>query len=146
MDILEKIRKNTIVGDDDCWEWAGGHTGTGRPVIWVDGKAEYVYRVQWILKNGPIPEGLVVRHICNNPGCVNPEHLLIGTSKENAEDAVQSGSIQRGTLHWNARLNDNDVIDIFRLHEAGLTQREIAKRIGCSQTTVNAVLNKRRMV
>lgn len=72
---------------DSCWNWVGP-TRKGYGSIWVDGKNVRVHRASWVLKFGEIPSGLLVLHKCDNPSCVNPDHLYIGTQKDNMKDKV----------------------------------------------------------
>ena len=72
-----------------CWEWQGDLTHNGYGRVKVDGKAKRVHRVMWELRHGPIPDGMVVMHKCDNPKCCNPEHLELGTQRENVADMIQ---------------------------------------------------------
>ncbi len=87
--------------DGECLVFTGTRTpdGYGRVSIENKGKA-YAHRVTWEEHNGPIPDGLVVRHSCDNPPCVNIEHLLIGTHKDNAKDRDERRrGAQSGATH-----------------------------------------------
>lgn len=82
--LLDKTNKT-----DTCWLWDGCHdTKWGHGAIKVDGKMKKVHRVAYELYVGPIPDGLVVRHLCNVSNCVNPAHLMAGTLSENTIDSV----------------------------------------------------------
>lgn len=70
----------------DCWIWKAGTDKDGYGKIYVDGKTIRSHRVSWEIHNGPIPKNMCVLHKCDNPPCVNPEHLFLGTSTDNNRD------------------------------------------------------------
>ncbi len=76
-----------------CWPWrtASGDAVTNYGMVSVDGIAMGTHRIAWTLKNGPIPAGLYVLHKCDNPPCVNPAHLFLGTQKDNMKDMAAKG-------------------------------------------------------
>jgi hypothetical protein len=89
--------------DDGCWEWTArcipvpNHPDQrGHGQIRIDGKAVLTHRFSWELHNGPIPDGLLVLHRCDNRPCVRPDHLFLGTHKDNTLDAMSKG---RMVLH-----------------------------------------------
>ena len=88
--------KVCIGAPDDCWEWitCKDKYGYGRIAYTVSYKNKKVlttHRVSWMLANGDIPEGMCICHTCDNPSCVNPNHLWLGTQKENVNDMVAKG-------------------------------------------------------
>ena len=80
-------------GENDCWPWSGicDEHGYGR-VIFMTSKVK-AHRVSYEMRYGPIPDGLLVRHKCDNPNCVNPNHLELGTQKDNANDMSKRGRL-----------------------------------------------------
>lgn len=75
----------------DCWEWTGSKTLTGYGHLNINAKSIYAHRISYELFNGPIPDGLCVCHSCDNPGCVNPSHLWVGTMADNMHDRDAKG-------------------------------------------------------
>jgi hypothetical protein len=137
MDIQNRIERiatdttryiiDTITG---CWLWQGAKLRSGHGVVKVQSKAKMAYRIFFMFFVGPIAEGLQLHHTCENPACVNPQHLL----------AVTPG--QHARLH--AKLDFQKAAEIRRLyHQEGLTQKDIADRFGVDQTTVSCVVTNR---
>lgn len=79
-------------GAEDCWEW--DRPTFARPKLSVGGREQLASRVVWELEHGPIPAGLLVCHRCDNPSCVRPDHLFLGTVKDNAQDALSKGRLK----------------------------------------------------
>lgn len=124
---------------DGCWVWTGRrHHGYG--VTTVTGRDEGAHRVSYTLAVGPIPDGLGVLHHCDNPPCVRPSHLFVGTQADNNRDMEQKGRAPKvfGEAHWKARLTEEQVRAIRRMRGVGPTA--IARQLGATRSAVRHVL------
>lgn len=118
---------------DECWEWLASTGNGGYGHFRVHDRLWMAHRVVWVLTFGPIPEGLHVCHHCDNPGCVNPYHLFLGTQEDNMQD-----SARKGRQGW--RLSREDIPKIRKLLTQGkLTQREIGELFGVSHGTISDI-------
>jgi len=98
------------VRENGCWEWVGAARGArgdlvGYGSIGVRGKCVLPHRLVWSWFNGEIPEDMCILHRCDNPVCVNPDHLFIGTRVDNAQDAISKG---RNYTSVSTRLREED--------------------------------------
>jgi hypothetical protein len=83
----------------DCWEWQASVNLDGYGRFCLKGKRIRAHRLSWVLANGEIPEGMCVLHKCDNPPCVSPDHLFLGTRADNVRDMVQKGRCRSGTCN-----------------------------------------------
>jgi hypothetical protein len=140
---LQRIKKGRA---SECWEWTGARMNAAWHGQWrsSEGKHELAHRAAWRLFVGPIPDGLQVLHRCDNPVCVNPSHLFLGTQADNCRDmwAKNRANPQtlRGEKHGMSKLNAPLVREIRSSVE---TARAIAARLGISPTTVYDVRNRK---
>ena len=74
-----------------CWLWTGAVDGDGYGVLYNSGDDRKTHRISWMIRFGPIPKGMSVLHKCDNPPCVNPDHLFLGTALDNMHDAMKKG-------------------------------------------------------
>jgi hypothetical protein len=132
-----------------CWIWKGAHKAKGYGTIGVGKKSmgnrknAYAHRISWEMANGEkIPDGLFACHKCDNPPCVNPEHIFIGTNSENILDSVAKKRFPIASRHYRARLKDSDVQVIFEMRKSGLKHREIAEKYGVCRELITHVLNR----
>lgn len=125
-----------------CWRWLGHGSGyKGYGGVWYGRRQRLAHRVAWEISRGPIPDGLCVCHTCDNPGCVNPAHLWIGTNADNVRDRTAKGRtrVGRGERNAHAKLTEGQVREIRKSLDAGLLQREIAKAYQVSGQLVSAI-------
>lgn len=139
-----------VAKGDGCWTWLGTKTCGGYGKIHVSGEARqsrrsaWAHRVSWELANGPIPGGLFVCHQCDNPSCVRPDHLFLGTNDDNMQDAKRKGRNAKGERHGMAKLSDEDVREIRRRSAAGDTAAALGARFGVHPPAISRVLTGQR--
>ena len=125
----------------DCIEFHGRRTKKGYGWLCIDGKKWSAHRLSYTLNFGPIPEGMCVCHTCDNPPCINPDHLFLGTNADNVADRVAKGRSRggdtKGEAHYKSKLT-NDIVRAILL-ETDVTGRELAKRYGVSYKTISKV-------
>lgn len=132
--------------DSECWPWlASIRNKSGYGSFEAGGKRSVLaHRMAWELSFGPIPASLCVCHTCDNPICVNPGHLFLGTKADNSADMISKGRAvnPRGSAHGNAIVNEADVVEIRSLVKIGMAQRPVAKRFGISQLHVSRIVRR----
>lgn len=132
----------------ECWEWAGTRNKQGYGVVTAFG-CRSAHRASWTEANGPIPRGMVICHKCDNPPCVRPDHLFLGTHAENMRDAISKGRMYfqkhpekvRGEANRFAKLTNAQAISILQARMEELaTCEELAKANGVSTVVVQDLL------
>ena len=124
-----------------CWIWTASRDKDGYGFLKFRGKQDKAHRVAWVLYRGEIPAGLIVCHTCDNPPCVNPEHLFIGTQKDNAMDKVGKNRSCYGERVNTSKLNPTTVIRIRQLYKTGkYSQDRLAKLFGVYQSTIGRIV------
>lgn len=140
----ERLRFNHYVAmvpeNNGCLLWIGSRTGLGYGRFWFDGRTWLASRMAWFLERGSIADGLIVLHKCDNPPCVNPAHLFLGTYKDNVADSAHKG--RRATLdrHGRSKLTSPEVAAIRAARATGEAERVIAKRYRISQCQVSKIV------
>ena len=146
---LERFwKKVDIAGLDDCWEWTATKDSDGYGRFRLRGKRTPAHRFAWRIARGmeTVPEGLCVCHQCDNPGCVNPAHLFLGTQKENIQDSARKGRMAHGRYpgekNGQHKLKEGDVRDIRSRYADGVSQYILAREYGVGRTTVGFVVRR----
>jgi hypothetical protein len=148
---------------DSCHEWTAckNPAGYGLFNFGGQGMAVLAHRFAWEISNGDIPDGMLVCHKCDNPSCVNPEHLFIGSHKDNMRDCVNKGrfvcnlktkghksfgknngthtkpdSRVCGIKNGNSKFIDSDILKIKKLYKSGVSTREIAAIYRVGKSTI----------
>jgi len=148
--------------DRGCLIWIGNKLPAGYGIIaegGSGGKMLSAHRLAWQMVNGPIPNGLCVLHQCDNPSCVNPDHLFLGTNSDNSSDMVRKGrqasgqrngclthpeKVRRGEKHVRAKLTESDVLKIRSEYASGNgTMKHFALQYGVSVRCIFFVIHRR---
>lgn len=125
---------------DQCWAWHGSMHSNGYGMACVRNTTLRAHRLSYELFVGPIPRDLDILHSekCHTRACVNPLHLRPGTNAENAKDRVSFGMQPRGSEHYNARLTEENVVDILHLfHDDGMQMKDIAQHFRVNIVTIH---------
>lgn len=141
----DKVAKGSL---DACWPWTGYVTPPwGYGQFGLRYKLYLAHRVAWALTHRTSPDGLVIRHECDNPKCCNPAHLVAGTQMENVRDMIKKGRDDhsknpRGQDQHRAKLTDEQVREIWRLHiDHGWGQRRLGAAFGVTAPNIHSILS-----
>lgn len=129
---------------DNCWLWIGYRDRNGYGKLNYQGGPQLASRISWLLHHGSIPEGLCVCHKCDNPQCVNPEHLFVGTHADNMQDMTEKGRAKKRGLKGEelhqSKLTE-ETVRMIRSNEE--SDAVIAKKLGISRVTVYDIRKRR---
>lgn len=147
--VAKRIRERSEYDPESsgCLIWKGGKSGSGYGAVKFKGKVRRVHQLMFLAEKGPIPEGHKVRHTCDRPLCVEPEHLVSGTQQENMNDMVIRGRSAAGKPKI-PRLTDAEVvaIDALRKFHPDWTVQEIADELGIHRNTADDILNDEQRI
>jgi hypothetical protein len=164
LSLNELVARNTpTLSNEQCWPWQGAKLKTGYGVVSHRYKQYKAHRASFAIHRGQIPDGMFVCHHCDNPSCVNPSHLFLGTPQDNMTDKVCKGrqsrgeahalsfadsenyksAIVRGEKHGRSKLTDDQRDHIIKLlNDDELNQTQIAQMFSITQSNVSVI--KRR--
>lgn len=144
MSLEDRLKKFVRLDEKTgCLLWTGSTDSGGYGICRVTKKSipMRMHRVAWEIKNGPAPKNLIFCHTCDNPPCVNPDHLFLGTNKTNAQDRDSKGRQAKGIFHGMAKLSEEEAIRILldtRSHT------DIADDFGVSRIAVGDIKRGKR--
>jgi len=133
--------KVQICAETGCWNWKGAKQVRGYGELIIAGKKYAAHRLAYALFHGQWPGRLYVCHSCDNVSCVNPEHLFLGTQKDNLQDMAAKGRSTRGERNAQAKLTADDVKAI---RASGYTQQKLADQYGVSRRAIQLIIQKKR--
>lgn len=134
-----------------CWEWQGTKLSSGYGRFWYKYGRIFTHRLSFILFNGVIPDGLFILHSCDNPCCVNPKHLHVGTKQENIQEAVLRKRALIGDLNpmrkhprfgensFRSKLKEKEVLKIIYYLNKGISGKELAKEYHVTESAISSI-------
>ena len=139
----EKVDKSPGHGQrGDCWVWTAYRDRDGYGNFHIEAHPEKAHRVSYRISKGDIPAGIFVLHSCDNPPCVNPEHLSLGTVQDNSDQMVARGRAPTGDQHW-AHVHPEKVRHGSRINTTKLTVGQVQEiRQRCAFGTTYAALGR----
>jgi DNA-binding XRE family transcriptional regulator len=134
-----KVQKQS----NGCWLFTSVHGGTAYGMLSVKEGEYLAHRISWVLHYGEIPQGTLVLHKCDVPKCVNPDHLFLGTHRDNSDDKLSKKRHRFGESSPITPFTEKDVLKIRELYASGkLSQQKIANMYGVNQTAISAIVRR----
>jgi len=129
-----------VTKTDKCWIWSAGIANDGYGVFGSH-KSFRAHRVSYELFVGPIDDGLIVLHSCDNPACVNPSHLSLGTQSDNVHDMIRKGrrKLAVGSRCGSSKLTEDSVMEIKRLSSTGVGTMELSRMFGVERHAIQKI-------
>lgn len=125
---------------DGCWEWSATKNNRGYGMVGINYHHYLAHRISYLIHNGPFQKRAKVLHKCDNPKCVNPEHLFLGSMKDNTKDMLEKGRGAVGTRSIHAKVTEDDVLQMRIMSSEGASTAEIARRFGLTPGTVSVAV------
>jgi hypothetical protein len=144
MNFIERFWSHVDVREqDECWEWTAGRNREGYGKVKIGGKNLRSHRVMYELEIDDIPKGMIVMHLCDNPACCNPRHLVLGTDRDNVEDKIRKGRERyaSGEDHGNSKTSEVDVIAMKKLYKSGFSIKYISDKFNMSHVQVGRIVH-----
>lgn len=133
-----KYADRISVTPDGCWQWTGSISVQGRARIGISGRRLLAYRVVYEELVAPIPDGLHCCHRCDNPACVNPDHIFLGTARDNMQDCASKRRVRgggpRGQANPLAKFTDEQIADMREDLSKGARQIDLVRKYGISRS------------
>ena len=131
------LKAQTKTSRNGCWVWQRACIPAGYAEVRVNGSSVRIQRLVWEMLYGTIPDGMVIRHKCDNPPCINPDHLIVGTQKDNIHDSIKKGRHSPPPVH--KKLTDCEINEIRKL-SSDMTRVSIAIQYGVTPGHVSKII------
>jgi len=125
-----------------CWEWNGALTLNGYGKFWLNDKTISSHRASYLIHKGEIPDDKLVLHTCDNAKCVNPDHLVLGTHRDNVRHMQERNRFLTGEKNSSCTITTDTARQIIQRLIAGGRVRTIARELGCTRATVTGIAGK----
>ena len=153
--IVRTLDKVVRIPFSGCWIFMGALNEAGYGIVGTGGRGEpndRAHRITYRHFRGDIPNGMLVCHACDTPACCNPDHLFLGTHKDNTRDMINKKRNSPpprnphvvGSVHPLAKLNEEQVVEIRSLYDRGWTQQVLANKYGVARQTISKIVNHKR--
>lgn len=127
-----------------CWNWTACKTRHGYGQVRINYRLYYSHRVAWKILNGEFDDDLDVLHKCDNPSCVNPDHLILGSHQDNMDDATIKQRIPGGEIHHWAKLSEKEVLEIRERYAiGGISQRTLGDMYGVTRLAIHYIVRRK---
>lgn len=145
---FKKIHKT-----DSCWEWIGGTNQYGYGKFRIGSSKDRTrctcpsHRISYMLFKGDIPDDLNICHSCDNPKCVNPDHLWTGTHNDNVQDKILKGRDLRGEKHQNSKLTSDQIKEIREEYSHGnISMSKLGKKYSVCSAVIHDIVHRKSWV
>jgi len=141
--VIEERFWPKIEKTNSCWNWMANKNNHGYGMVLYGDRKRLAHRISWELHNGKIPKGLCVLHKCDNPACVNPDHLFLGTIRDNYEDMVKKGRHPPPSNQFR-QIPKAEVERIRELYQEGYSQIALVRMFGLHRSTISGYVHETR--
>lgn len=144
--LIDRFNAKYQKDESGCWIWIASCAGMGYGQIKLPGELRQIYahRLSYLIHKGPLPEGKQICHTCDNPKCVNPDHLFVGTSQDNHDDMTKKKRHTYGQRSATAKITEEQARQVLGMIALGMTQVAIGKFFGLHPVSIGRIkLGKR---
>ena len=140
-DVKKKLLSSIKINENGCWEWQKAKHRQGYGHCPYKRKCLLAHRVSWMVFKGNLPDDILVCHHCDNPPCINPDHLFLGTDKDNTLDHIKKGKSKksRGENHYFSKLTEKEVKEMRKMRERKIKIKDISRKFNIHVSTAKNI-------